>query len=62
MIANANIPCIHADPYFGTLLPGDTAYAEGYILFTEGDVQPLVAYLQKPDGVFSEATFHGSGR
>ncbi len=34
MIANANIPCIHADPYFGTLLPGYPAYAEGFILAT----------------------------
>jgi hypothetical protein len=49
MIANANIPCIHADPYFGTLNPGEQAYAEGLILFTEGDIEPLVKFLQEQD-------------
>lgn len=46
MIANANIPCIHADPYFGTLRPGEQAYAEGMVLFTEGDIEPVIAYLK----------------
>jgi hypothetical protein len=46
MIANANIPCIHADPYFGTLKPGEQASAEGMILFTEGDIAPILAYLK----------------
>jgi hypothetical protein len=45
MIANAFIPCIHADPYFGTLEPGDETSAEGIILFTEGDIEPIVNYL-----------------
>jgi hypothetical protein len=49
MIANANIPCIHADPYFGTLKPGDEAYAEGMILFTEGDLAPVIKYLTGRD-------------
>ena len=44
MIANSFIPCIHADPYFGTLKPGEEAYAEGLIIFTEGDVKPIVNY------------------
>jgi len=47
MIANAYIPCIHADPYFGTLNPGEQATAEGLILFTEGEVQPIIDYLAK---------------
>jgi hypothetical protein len=49
MIANANIPCIHADPYFGTLKPGEKAYAEGFILFTEGELFPVVDFLKKTD-------------
>jgi hypothetical protein len=46
MIANSFIPCIHADPYFGTLKRGEEAYAEGLILFTEGDIEPIVQYLK----------------
>jgi hypothetical protein len=45
MIANANIPCIHADPYFGTLKPGEEAFAEGMILFTDDDPEPIINYL-----------------
>ncbi len=45
MIANARIPCIHADPYFGTLKPGETAYAEGLLLFTETDLEPVIRDL-----------------
>ena len=47
MIANSFIPCIHADPYFGTLRPGEEAYAEGLILFTERDIDPIVTYLKE---------------
>ncbi len=46
MIANAFIPCIHADPYFDTLKPGEEVYAEGLILFTEGNINPIVKYLK----------------
>ncbi len=49
MIANANIPCMHADPYFGTLKPGEQAYAEGMILFTEDDPMPIIQYLTGKD-------------
>jgi hypothetical protein len=49
MIANANIPCIHADPYFGTLRPGQKAYAEGMILFTEGDTGAVTEFLRARD-------------
>ncbi len=62
MIANARIPCIHADPYFGTLMPGQTAYAEGLLLFTESDLEPVIqnltirnqrreAFLQSKSGI-----------
>ncbi|NND07986.1 MAG: hypothetical protein HKN87_16525 [Saprospiraceae bacterium] len=47
MIANAFIPCIHADPYFGTLEPGEETEAQGLILFTEGEVEPIVDFLLK---------------
>jgi hypothetical protein len=49
MIANAYIPCMHADPYFGTLKPGEEAYAEGVILFTDSDPKPIIRYLIKRD-------------
>ena len=49
MIANARIPCLHADPYFGTLKPGEEAFAHGYIVFTEGNVEPIVSFLEKMD-------------
>ena len=47
MIANSFIPCIHADPYFGTLKPGEEAYAEGMIIFTEGEADPIIKYLKR---------------
>lgn len=49
MIANAFIPCIHADPYFGTLQPGQKSYAEGMIIFAEGDIAPIIKYLKSRD-------------
>ena len=49
MIANANIPCIHADPYFGSLQPGESGFAEGLVLFTEGDVEAVVGELRLRD-------------
>ncbi len=49
MIANSFIPCIHADPFFGSLKPGEEAYAEGLILFTEGNIKPIVKYLKKQE-------------
>ncbi len=50
MITNASIPCIHADPYFGTLQPGQSAYAEGLALFTEADdLTPIVKDLMARD-------------
>jgi hypothetical protein len=49
MIANANIPCIHADPYFGTLVPGDQGYAEGLIIFVDGDIRPAIDFLKNQE-------------
>jgi len=49
MIANARIPCMHADPYFGTVKPGEDAWAEGLILFTDGDAETVVRFLIEQD-------------
>ena len=49
MIANANIPCMHADPYFGSLKPGEKASAEGLVLFTEDKTDPIVEELIRRD-------------
>ena len=38
------IPCFHADPYFGTLAPGESAEVSGGILFTE---EPLEEAMKK---------------
>jgi hypothetical protein len=54
MIANARIPCMHADPYFGTLKPGQDAYAEGLILFTETDPAPIIKFLTEKDRKISD--------
>jgi hypothetical protein len=40
---------MHADPYFGTLRPGEEAYAEGMIIFTEGDPYPVIRVLAGRD-------------
>jgi len=49
MIANANIPCIHADPYFGDLMPGEKTSAEGLVLFTEDELGPILEELRRKD-------------
>ncbi|MBT4503171.1 MAG: hypothetical protein HOC74_35895 [Gemmatimonadetes bacterium] len=39
VLSNAYIPCLHADPYFGTLKPGESSEISGAALFTEGDLE-----------------------
>jgi hypothetical protein len=39
ILSNANIPCLHADPYYGTIEPGQSAEAKGVLLFTEGPLE-----------------------
>jgi hypothetical protein len=51
MIANSFIPCIHADPYFGTLKPGEEGFAEGLIIFTDENIKPIMKYLMKKSKV-----------
>jgi hypothetical protein len=45
VLSNANIPCLHADPYYGTIEPGQSAEAKGVLLFTEGPVSEAFAAL-----------------
>ena len=47
ILSNTVIPCAHADPYFGTLGPGESAEAKGEILFTEGLLDEAVDALRK---------------
>ncbi len=45
VLSNAFIPCLHGDPFFGDLAPGESAEASGVIVFTEGDLDPVVKEL-----------------
>ena len=47
ILSNANIPCLHADPYYGTIEPGASAEAKGVIRFTEGSLEEAVEDLRK---------------
>ena len=43
MLANGTIPCIHGDPYLGDLAAGKSVEVHGFILFTEGTVEAVIA-------------------
>jgi hypothetical protein len=45
LLANRAIPCIHADPYFGDLRPGETRTAKGMLVFTTASLQELIKEL-----------------
>jgi hypothetical protein len=47
MLSNANIPCIHADPYFGTIPPGEAREAKGLYLFTTDSLAQLLPELRR---------------
>lgn len=42
LIANGELSCIHADPYFPDCPPGESVTARGRIFFAEGNVQALL--------------------
>lgn len=42
LLSNSVIPCIHADPYFGDLMPGETRSAREMLLFTQNPLEALV--------------------
>jgi hypothetical protein len=44
MLANAAIPCIHADPYYGPVPAGQSAEARGVLVFSD---EPLEQAVQK---------------
>jgi hypothetical protein len=44
-LSNAEIPCLHADPYFGTIQPGRTAEARGWLIMTEAPLEPAMLEL-----------------
>jgi len=47
LLSNASIPCLHADPFLGTLEPGKTVEAKGVLVFTDAALEEAVAALQK---------------
>src|SRR5438876_4969672 len=53
-LSNTVIPCAHADPYYDTLGPGESAEAKGEILFTENSLDEAVDALRK-EGAEAEA-------
>jgi len=42
ILSNALIPCLHADPLLGDLAPGESVEVSGVVIFTEGDLKPLM--------------------
>jgi hypothetical protein len=46
-LSNAEIPCIHADPYYGTIQPGKSAQARGVLILTEKPLEPEMLRLLK---------------
>lgn len=42
---NANIPCLHADPYYGTIKPGESREAKGVVILSTEPAEKLVKGL-----------------
>ena len=47
ILSNAVIPCAHADPYLGTLAPGQAVHASGELLFTEDSLEAVLNHHAK---------------
>lgn len=45
MLANAAIPCIHADPYYGPVPSGKSAEAKGILVFSDEPLEQAVQRL-----------------
>ena len=45
LLSNSAIPCIHADPYFGDLSPGESRSALGLLFFTRRPLAELIKEL-----------------
>ncbi len=50
-LSNAHIPCLHADPFYGTIAPGASAEARGVVLFSEGPVEAVMARARGAEGL-----------
>ena len=52
VLSNANIPCLHGDPFYGHIYPGQTRVATVTAIFVEGDwraeVQKIIACARRP--------------
>ncbi|MEW5977080.1 MAG: hypothetical protein AB1898_14860 [Acidobacteriota bacterium] len=46
VLSNAAIPCAHADPYLGTLGPGESAEASGILVFSERPLSEIMAEMK----------------
>jgi hypothetical protein len=42
LLSNAYIPCLHTDPYYGEIAPGESRTAKGVILLTERPVKKVM--------------------
>ncbi len=49
MLSNANIPCLHADPFYGHIKPGETKLGTVTVIFVEGDWRAEVKKIIKAD-------------
>jgi hypothetical protein len=47
MLANAGIPCLHADPWYDDIPPGESREAEGLMVFTEKSLDDILAEFRK---------------
>lgn len=45
LLANAAIPCIHADPYYGPIPTGKSSEVKGLLVFTDGPLEQAVQKL-----------------
>ncbi len=59
LLFNARIPCVHADPYYGTIQIGKSAEARGVIVLTEVSLEEVVARLLQ-EGVGAPVEESGS--
>jgi hypothetical protein len=54
MLSNADIPCIHVDPFYETVPPGESREAEGLMIFTEEPLDKILEQFRKEGFVEAE--------
>ncbi len=47
VFSNAGIPCMHGDPFYGDIRPGEAREAKGIIVFLEGPVEGAMKELAR---------------